>query len=64
MTKWKVCEKKECHMMVRYITRGEITVTAVDETLAIRGLLKRGTNLASLMCSGFGSPEVLVKAGL
>ena len=29
MTKWGVCEKKECHMMVRYITGGEITVSVV-----------------------------------
>ena len=34
MTKWKVCEKKECHMMVRYITGGEITVTVVRGKLS------------------------------
>ena len=34
MTKWKVCEKKECHMMVRYITGGEITSSNAPLLLA------------------------------
>ena len=34
MTKWKVCEKKECHMMVRYITGGDITVSVVRGKLS------------------------------
>ena len=40
MTKWKVCEEKECHLMVRYITGGEITV-AVAPLLLAEGVSER-----------------------
>ena len=49
MTKWKVCEKKECHMMVRYITGGEITVAVGTSSRPARAQTVRRT-LSDRIC--------------